>query len=116
MVVSSYESRQEELLQENRGLQAGLADLQSDYRALTNKQAAAQQLHVAAVRNLVEEEEVQDGLTSLDPLQLQRDLSLRMAAMRKKIVAVHDGPLQEVMTNHSVLAHLLTVLHQQVSR
>ena len=106
MVVSSYETRQRELMQENKGLQAALADLQSDYRALANKQAAAQQLHAAAVGNLVEEEEVQAGLPGLDPSQLQRDLSLRMAAMKKRIAAVYDGPLQEVNIQHSEYIYL----------
>ena len=89
-------------MQENKGLQAALSDLQSDYRALANKQAAAQQLHAAAVGNLVEEEEVQAGLPGLDPSQLQKDLSLKMAAMKKRIAAVHDGPSQQVKINHLI--------------
>ena len=96
MVVSSYEARQEELMQENRGLQAALADLQSDYRALANKQAAAQQLRVAAARNLVDEEDLQSSLQAATVDEVQAELSSRMTAMKSTLEAVYDGPLQQV--------------------
>jgi type II secretory pathway component PulM len=96
LVVSSYEARQEELLQENKGLSAALADLQSDYRALANKQAAAQQLQAAAVRQVVEDEDLQHVLRSSDAGQVQADLSAKMAAMKTKIEGVYDGPMQQV--------------------
>lgn len=96
MVVSSYEARQEELIQENKGLQAALADLQSDYRALANKQAVAQQLQATAVRNLVEEEDLQEVLQASDAAQVQAELSAKMAAMKEKIERVYDGPMQQV--------------------
>lgn len=95
-VVSSYEARQEQLTQENRGLQAALADLQSDYRALANKQAAAQQLRAAAVGKLVEEEDVLSRLQDADVDEVQAELSGTMAAMKSKLEAVYDGPLQQV--------------------
>ena len=62
MVVSSYEARQQELMQENKGLQAALSYLQSAHRTLANKQAATQQLRAAAVGNLVEEEDLNSWL------------------------------------------------------
>ncbi len=96
MVVSSYEARQEELMQENKGLQAALADLQSDHWVLANKQAAAQQLQAAAVRNLVEEEDLQDGLQHLDAAEVQAELFAKMAAMKQRIEAVYDGPMPQV--------------------
>jgi len=96
LVVSSYEARQEELLQESKGLSAALADLQSDYRTLANKQAAAQQLQAAAVRQVVEDEDLQDVLQMSDVGQVQADLSAKMAAMKTKIEGVYDGPMQQV--------------------
>ena len=98
MVISSYETQQEELLQEKNGLQAALADLQSDYRALANKQAAAQQLQAATVRHLVDEEDVQQKLPDLNAAQLQEELLCRMAEMKDKIGAAYDGPLQQVIS------------------
>ena len=95
-VVSSYEARQEELMQENRGLQAALLDLQSDYRVLANKQAAAQQLRAAAVGKLVEEEDLHSRLQDADAHEVQAELSSRMVAMKSKLEAVYDGPLQQV--------------------
>ena len=95
-VVSSYEARQEELMHENRGLQAALLDLQSDYRVLANKQAAAQQLRAAAVGKLVEEEDLHSGLQDADVDEVQAELSSRMAAMKSKLEAGYDGPLQQV--------------------
>ena len=97
MVISSYEARQEELLHEKSGLQAALADLQSDYCALANKQAAAHQLQAAAVRHLVDETDVQHKLSDLDAAQLQEELSCRMAEMKQKIGAAYDGPVQQVI-------------------
>lgn len=96
MVVSSYEARQHELQQENKGLQAALSDLQSEYRTLSNQQAAAQQLRAAAVGQLVEQEDLQRGLQSADVDVVQAELSSRMAAMKSKLEAVYDGPLQQV--------------------
>ncbi|KAL3153182.1 hypothetical protein ABBQ38_011933 [Trebouxia sp. C0009 RCD-2024] len=98
MVVSSYEARQQELMQENKGLQAALSDLQSEYRTLANKQAAAQQLRAAAVGNLLEEEDLHRELQSADADEVQAELSSRMAAMRSKLEAVYDGPLQQELT------------------
>ena len=83
-------------MQENKGLQAALADLQSDYRAFANKQAAAQQLRAAAVGQLVEEEDVLSRLQDTNVDEVQAELSSRMAAMKSKLEAVHDGPLQQV--------------------
>ena len=103
-MVSSYEARQEELLQENKGLSAALADLQSDYRALANKQAAAQQVQAAAVRQVVEEEDLQHVLRSSDAGQVQADLSAKMAAMKTKIEGVYDGPMQQVCPH--LLVHM----------
>lgn len=96
MVVSSYEARQQELMQENKGLQAALSDLQSEYRTLANKQAAAQQLRAAAVGELVDEEDLHRGLQSADATEVQTELLSRMAAMKSKLEAVPDGPLQQV--------------------
>ncbi len=96
LVVSSYEARQEELLQENKGLSAALADLQSDHRTLANKQAAAQQLQAAAVRQVVEDEDLQHALQNSDAGQVQADLSAKMAAMKIKIQGMYDGPMQKV--------------------
>ena len=96
MVISSYEARQAELMQESKGLQAALADLQSDYRILANKQAAAQQLQAAVVSKVVEEEDLQ-GLVQLpDATELQAELASRMAVMKQKIEAVYDGPTHHV--------------------
>ena len=104
LVVSSYEARQEELLQENKGLSAALAHLQSDYRTLANKQAAAQQLQAAAVRQVVEDEHLQDVLRISDAGQVQADLSAKMAAMKTKIESVYDGPMQQVQSK--LLVHM----------
>ncbi|KAL0027634.1 hypothetical protein WJX79_004272 [Trebouxia sp. C0005] len=98
LVVSSYEARQEELLQENKGLSAALADLQSDYKTLANKHTAAQQLHAAAVRQVVEDEDLQHVLRSSDAGQVQAELSAKMAAMKTKIEGVYDGPMQQELT------------------
>ena len=95
-VVSSYEAHQEELMQENRGLQAALSDLQSDYRVLANKQAATQQLRAAAVGKLVEEVDLTSRLQDADVDEVQAELSSKMAAMKSKLEAVYDGPLQQV--------------------
>ena len=83
-------------MQENKGLQAALSDLQSEYRTLANKQAAAQQLRAAAVGNLVEEEDLNSGLQSADADVVQAELLSRMASMKSKLEAVYDGPLQQV--------------------
>ena len=95
-VVSSYEARQKELMQENRGLEAALSDLQSDYRLLANKQAATQQLRAAAVGKLVEEEDLTSRLQDADVVEVQAELSSKMAAMKSKLEAIYDGPLQQV--------------------
>ena len=105
MVVSSYEARQEQLVQETKGLQAALGDLQADYRLLANKQAAAQQLQAAAVRTLVEEEDLHGRLQAADAEGVQAKLSSRMAAMKSKLEAPYDGPLQQVQISESGLLH-----------
>lgn len=99
MVVSSYEARQEQMVQETKGLQAALADLQADYRLLANKQAATQQLQAAAVRTLVEEEDFRGQLQDADVEGVQAELSSRMAAMKAKLEAPYDGPLQQVQSS-----------------
>ena len=102
MVVSSYEARQQELMQDNKGLQAALADLQSDYQALANKQAAAQQLQAAAVRGLAEEEDFSGRLQTADTDEVQAELTSKMAAMKSKLEGIYDGPLQQV-PRHSII-------------
>lgn len=97
MLVSAYEARQQELLDENQGLQSALADLQSEHRMLTNQQAAAKQLQAEAVRHLTQDEEDDPGqMEHLDAAALQVELSQKMQALagRMRAVQADDEGLQ----------------------
>ena len=98
MLVSAYEARQQELLDENQGLQSALADLQSEHCALANQQAAAKQLQAKAVKHLMQDEE--EGWTGqlehLNAAALQAELSNKMDALAERMSSVEDldEPLQ----------------------
>lgn len=102
MLVSAYEARQQELLDENQGLQSALADLQSEHCALANQQAAAKQLQAKAVKHLMQDkEEVWTGqLEHLDAAALQAalqaELGNKMDALAERMSSVQDldEPLQ----------------------
>lgn len=99
MLVSAYEARQQELLDEAQGLQSALADLQAEHRTLANQQAAAKQSQAEAVRHLMQDEEEEDWTgqpEQLDAAALQAELSNKMDALAGQMsnVEAADGPLQ----------------------
>lgn len=92
MLVTAYEGRQQELQEENQGLQSALAELQFEHRALTNQQATPRKNQAGPAPALEDAEQLQD----LDVAAFQAELSGRMAAVASQMSAadVQDGPLQ----------------------
>ena len=92
MHVTAYEARQQELQEENQGLQSALSELQSEHCALTNRQATPRRLQAGPAPDTENAAQLQ----RLDVAALQAELSGRMAAVasRMSATAVQDGPLQ----------------------
>lgn len=103
MLVSAYEARQQELLDDNQGLQSALADLQTEHCALANQQAAARQLQAEAVRHVMhdEEEDSSTNLEQIDAEALQTELNRKMQALAGRMASIeadNEGLQHELAT------------------